>query len=123
MSMGYIRSQANRFYLTTSCTVEEEQSTQDANNFNVTAWVAVAHVRCRILPAGQGDTERVETFASQEGIRVIKRIALPHDTALDVGQRITVGSDVYQVASLDVANTDEAFRQAVLVQMKGTDNA
>lgn len=89
---------------------------------NVTAWVTVATVKCRLIPAGSVDAERAEVFANQQSIKVVKRIVVPHDTALDAGQRVTVNAEIYQVAALDVGNTDEVFRQAVIVQMAGADN-
>ncbi|MGJ3241167.1 MAG: phage head completion protein [Anaerolineae bacterium] len=120
---GYMRSMTKRYYLRDRCTIEVEQTTRDANFLNVTSWASVADdLACRLLPAGQGDTERVEAFGAQESIKVIKRLIVPHDTALDVGQRVTIGSEVYYVAALDVANTDEVFRAAVVVQMAGADN-
>lgn len=119
---GYMRSFTKRFYLQDSCVIEVEQETKDANFMNVTAWVAVATVNCRLLPAGQTGTERAMAFAGQQSIWVIKRLVVPHDTALDVSQRVTVNGEIYQVAALDVGNTDEVFRQAVVVQMAGADN-
>lgn len=119
---GYMRSTANRYYLTGSCLIEAEQSGKDANFMNTSGWVEVATVRCRVLPAGSGDTERIEAFASQESIKVLKRLVVPFDTALDVGQRVTVSGEVYQVGAIDVENTDEVFRQVLIVQMKGADS-
>lgn len=122
MSMGYIRATARRFYLTSTCVIEAEQGGKDANFMNTGGWSEVATVRCRVLPAGQGGTDRVAHLADQESIKVIKRIAVPYDTALDVGQRITVGSEIYYVVALETDNTDESFRQAVIIQRKGADN-
>ncbi|PSN79616.1 hypothetical protein C8B47_10790 [filamentous cyanobacterium CCP4] len=119
---GYMRSVTNRYYLTSTCVIEAEQTIQDANFINTTSWVTVASVRCRVLPAGQNDTERVQGFASQESIKVLKRLVVPHDTALDTGQRVTVGGELYQVGAIDVGNTDEVFRQVLIVQMRGADN-
>lgn len=121
-TLAHIKSMTRRYYLRDSCVIEVETTTRDADFLDVTAWVQVATVRCRVLPAGQGDTERAQDFAGQDSIRVLKRLIVPHDTALDVGQRVTTGGEVYFVASLDVGNTDETFRAAVMVQMAGADN-
>lgn len=119
--MAYMRGQASRYYLRDSCVIEEEQSSKDANFINTTTWVEVVSCKCRLLPAGTGDSERAETFAGQESIKVMRRLIVPHGTALDAGQRVTVGSEVYYVASLDVDATDEVFRAAVVVQRAGAD--
>lgn len=120
-TLAYMRSQSSRYYLRDSCVIEEEQSSKDANFINTTSWVQVASCKCRILPAGQGDQERAETFAGQEGIKVLRRLIVPHGISLAVGQRVAVGSEVYYLASLDIELTDKVFQAAVVIQRAGSD--
>lgn len=118
---GYMRSFARKYFLTTACVIEAEVSGKDADNMNTSGWSTVATTKCRILPAGQGDTERAEEFANQESIRVLKRIAVPDDITLDVGQRVTVAGEIYYIAALNIANTDTVFQQALVIQRAGAD--
>jgi hypothetical protein len=121
-TLAYMRSQTTRYYLRDSCVIEVEQSSEDEDFITTTSWVQVASCKCRLLPAGTGDSESAETFANQESIKVLRRLIVPHGTALDVGQRVTVGSEIYYLASLDIEATDEVFRAAVVVQMAGANN-
>jgi len=121
---SYIRKTTKAF-LTTPCTIEAEETSQDTSpegyGQNITAWNAVYVGKCRLLPAGVGDSEKATEFAGQEGIDEMKRLILPFNTALDVGQRVVIGSKIFYVASLDVANTDEVFRAAIIVRKAGSD--
>jgi hypothetical protein len=117
---NYIRATTSKF-LTTPCTLQAEVTDFGDYGQNITGWENVAVTKCRLLPAADGDSEKVIEFAGQEGIDELKRIILPYATPLDVGQRALIGGKVFYVASLDVGNTDEAFRSALIIRKAGAD--
>ena len=117
---GYIKRMVGQS-LVDSCTIQAETTTTGSYGQNVTAWSNVATVNCRLLPAGANSREMVKEFAGQEAIEDIKRLIVPFDTALDVGQRVVVSGVTYYVGSLDVQWSDEVFRAAIVVRKVGAD--
>lgn len=117
---GYIKRMVQQS-LVDSCTIQAETSTTGSYGQNVVAWSDVATAKCRLLPAGQGEQEKVIEFAGQDAIADTKRLIVPANTALDVGQRVIVNGITYYVGSLDVKWSDEVFRAALIVRKVGAD--
>lgn len=117
---GYIKRKVQQS-LKDSCLIQVEVTTPGGYGQNVEAWVDVATVKCRLLPAGANSREKIVELAGQDAIEDVKRLIVPSSTALDVGQRVIVGGVTYYVGSLEVALTEEVFRAAIIVRKVGTD--
>lgn len=97
------------------CTIEQEQKATGPYGESLNVWVVVAaDVPCRVITAGINTQSKADPVGDAESITEQYRLSVPAGTPLAAGQRVTVGTDVYQVVSLLVARTDENERQAVI---------
>ncbi|MEL7434241.1 MAG: head-tail adaptor protein [Chloroflexota bacterium] len=118
---GYMRGLARRRVLTSTALIEREEQIRDESYLNNSSWVEVGTVRCRLLPASTNTTDESELFAGQESIEQLKTLAVPHDAEIGEGYRVTVNGETYYVAALNLNNTDEVFKQVLVVQRSGAD--
>jgi hypothetical protein len=117
--LGRIKTTVRRF-LTETCTIEAQGAGTGDYGQQVAEWYVVAEdVPCRIIRrAGNATGEEADEVAGRETIVDSYRLIVPAGTALEVGQRVTVGEDVYDVVDLMTALTGEADRQAVITRMR-----
>lgn len=118
---GYIRGQVNQ-YLTDLCTIENETVVKAVGEPAVRQWVTVGtDVPCRMIRAGQQTTDESQSLAEQDAIEESYRLILRYDASIEPGYRVTVGGEVYYVASLDRHLSDRVFRSAVITKREGAD--
>ncbi len=117
---GYIKRYTLKS-LPDSCVIEVQLTVAGDYGQNVLTWVEVVTTRCRLIKAGQSSTEEAEEFAGQNAIHEEMRLIVASEIGLDVGQRVTVNSEIYYISSLDIGLSDKMFRAGLLVRKVGAD--
>lgn len=116
MMLAKMRAAVRRM-LTDRCTIERETHTTGAYGDVVRAWALVASdVPCRIITARRTDLNAASLTAGRETLSAVYRIALPHDTALQADDRITVNGQVFGVTRIEAAQTDRAYVSAIIAR-------
>jgi len=115
----YIRSITERF-LTDTCTIEARQAgTGEFGNAQQTAWQTVATgVQCRVINLS-GLLANTGAVAGREAMTETYRLICPHDTALDIDQRITLADGTtYHVVDVKLSLTDKTDVQATITRAR-----
>jgi hypothetical protein len=99
--------------LTDTCTIEADTGGRGVYGEPAHQWATVAaNVPCRRLPARRGPAE--DERGHQHTLVDRYRLIVPHSTALDVGQRVTVGGESYRIVALVDQHTAAVDAQAVM---------
>jgi len=109
--------------MTDTCILEARSASVGEYGEPTEEFVVVdASVPCRAITLGERRKETAPEPAAlaRESLVDAFRLVVPHDTALDVDQRVTVTSsgDVYDIVSLIAGRTDEIDRQAIIVRAR-----
>ncbi len=106
-------------FLTSSCTIEAETDSVGPYGEPTHGWSVVAEdVACRVIDARKTGGSASTEVGGQEAMVDTFRLIVAAGTALAVDQRVTVGSDVYQVVALVTSRTDGADGQAVITRVR-----
>lgn len=106
-------------WLTDRCKIEREViSTGQYGDVSAT-WATVADdVPCRMITARRSDLNADGITAGQETLEESYRLAVAHNIALDVDQRVTVGGVIYHVVRIEAALSDKVFTQVILARKR-----
>ena len=109
--------------MTDTCVLEARSASVGEYGEPTEEFVVVdASVPCRVITLGARFKEAAPAPAplARESLVDAFRLVVPHDTALDIDQRVTVTSsgDVYDIVSLIAGRTDETDRQAIIVRAR-----
>lgn len=97
--------------LTGTCTVKARVMGLDALGAGTIGWTSTANVACRLSPITvKNHSSEGEQFHVHAGWQIV----LPHDQAVDSGDRITVGSDDYEVLTVEDATTLKTAKRALV---------
>lgn len=107
-------------YLTDTCSISVRTSGTDeyggADQINE---VVAVNVACIVLPLDSKSVEAL-SWAGQENIGERYKLVCAQGTALAPDQIITIGTDVYHVASLTRGRTNETSEQAIIIRATTT---
>lgn len=99
--------------LSDTCTIEAETGGRGVYGEPTHQWTtAAANVPCRLLPSRRGPAE--DERGHQHTLVDRYRLIVPYGTALDVGQRVTVGDVAYRIVALVDQHTGAVDAQAVV---------
>lgn len=102
-----------------SCTIEAEVDAAGAMGEMTDTWAVVAaDVACRVIDARETGVSAMANVGAQEAMVDTYRLIVPVGTALAVDQRVTVGSDVYQIVALVDGRSDATDAQAVITRVR-----
>lgn len=109
--------------MTDTCTIEARRATVGEHGEPTEEFEVIeTAVPCRVITLGSRFKEAQDNPATmaRETQTDAYRLVVPHDTALDVDQRVTLASsgEVYDVADLLVGRTDEVDRQAIIARVR-----
>jgi hypothetical protein len=72
---------------------------------------------CRIDPISR-HSDRVLVQQLQLQTRITYRLTMAHDAPLDIGARVDVGGERYEVAALEVGHTANVARRAIISALR-----
>lgn len=104
--------------LTDSCTIEALTSVRDAYGTADEVWRAVGSVSCRLLPPSGKMRESAERIAEVQGaVSDAYRLIVPVETAIEVGNRVTMASGViFRVVDVLDQRTDATDLQVMVAR-------
>lgn len=114
--LARLRVQVER-YMTQRCDIEREEQIVDRFGAMVRSWrVMASGVRCRVILERRTGTQAAE-IGSQEGLREMYRLVVPVGTGLGIAQRVRIGSDVYEIVSVQAMHADAMDEQAAIIKV------
>jgi len=88
-------------YLTDTCRIERETSTQDAMGAHRHEWSLVAdNVACRLISGKDSRTAHTVRIGEQADLKESYRVVLPLGTDVDGGDRVIIDGVVYRVVAM-----------------------
>lgn len=99
-----------------TCAISSVSYASDGAGGNTETWSTVATVACRVDPVntkGGG----MEAAAMREALDTMYQLTVPYDTAIDVGNRITHNSIVYEIRQLSEQHSWRVSKRCLMARV------
>jgi head-tail adaptor len=101
-----------------TCTINEPQLTSDAMGGHTIVWSSThTNVACRLARAGK--QERISIDGETITYHDLWRLHVAFDQAIEPGDRVEVGTDVFEVVGVDDAHQWSTIKSALLSFVEG----